>query len=114
MVPLLAYLASGGTIVSHIGLCPNHIAGNYPMIKMMKSDDTNSRVPPLADFASGGDDEIRIVPPLAYCAKGGNYPMIRMMKSEWLPLSDPFSDIALCPNHIESFQIFNFISFQNL
>ena len=46
------------------------------MIKMMKSDDTNSRVPPLADFASGGDDEIRIVPPLAYCASGGNYAMI--------------------------------------
>ena len=43
--------------------------GNYPMIRMMKSDDANG-----------------IVPPLAYFASGGNYPMIRMMKSEWLLL----------------------------
>ena len=101
--PILLIWPVGGTIFSHIGFCPNHIAGNYPMIKMMKSDGNY----PI--WLLGGDDEIRIVPPLAYCATGGNSPMIRMMKSERLPLSDPFSDIALCPNHIESFQIFKFI-----
>ena len=58
------------------------VAGNYPMIRRMKSDDANSRVPPLADFANGRHDEIRIDPPLAYLAIGGNYAIIRMMEAE--------------------------------
>ena len=32
------------------------------------------------------DDEIRMVPPLAYCASEGSYPIIKMKKSEWFPL----------------------------
>ena len=39
MVPPLAYFAIGG---------------NYPMIRMMKSDDEIGMVPPLAYFAIGG------------------------------------------------------------
>ena len=42
--------------------------------------------------------------------------MIRMMESEWFPLltilpvgGTIFSHIGLCPNHIDSFEIFNFI-----
>ena len=39
------------------------------MIRMMKSD-----------------DEIGMVPPLAYLALGGNYAIIRMMEAEQFPL----------------------------
>ena len=42
--------------------------------------------------------------------------MIKMMESEWFPLltilpvgGTIFSHIGLCPNHIDSFEIFNFI-----
>ena len=54
MVPPLAYFAIGG---------------NYPMIRMMKSDDKIGMVPPFARFDNGG-----------------NYPMIRIMKFECFPL----------------------------
>ena len=36
---------------------------------------------PVEELSTDQDDEIGIVPPLAYFANGGNYPMIRMMKS---------------------------------
>ena len=68
------------------------------------SDDEIGMVPPLAEFASGGelyndqDNEIGIVPPLAYFASGRNCPMIRMMTSEYvfmLPYLNPFTSPLL-------------------
>ena len=71
---------------------------------------------PLGELSNDQDDEIGMVSPLGYFAIGENYPMIRMMESEWFPLltilpvgGTIFSHIGLCPNHIDSFEIFNFI-----
>ena len=61
--------------------------GNYPVIRMMKSEwFPLFNVLPVGRLSNDQDDEIGMVPPLAYFASGGNYPMIRMMKSEWFPL----------------------------
>ena len=61
--------------------------GNYPVIRMMKSEwFPLFNVLPVGRLSNDQDDEIGMIPPLAYFASGGNYPMIRMMKSEWFPL----------------------------
>ena len=57
------------------------------MIRMMKSEwFPLLPILPVGELSNDQDDEIGMVPPLAYFASGGNYPMIRMVKSEWLPL----------------------------
>ena len=69
--------------------------GNYPVIRMMKSEwFPLFNVLPVGRLSNDQDDEIGMVPPLAYFASGRNCPMIRMMTSEYvfmLPYLSPFA-----------------------